>query len=140
MSTLFDLERFVAAQASVWEQARAELRAGQKRTHWMWFIFPQIAGLGASAMAVRYAIGSRGEAEAYLAHPILGPRLHELTAIVLALEKTSVEKIFGYPDDLKFHSSMTLFDKVAEEDGMFAHALEKYFSGRKDAGTLDRLR
>ncbi len=133
------LDRFVAAQAGVWEQARAELRGGRKRTHWMWFIFPQIAGLGASATAVRYAIASRAEAEAYLAHTVLGPRLRELTGIVVGLGKP-VEQIFGYPDDLKFHSSVTLFHEAAEDGSIFAEALQKCFNGRKDTATLDRLR
>ena len=137
-SRSFNLQRFVQAQAEVWEQARAELRAGEKRTHWMWFVFPQIHGLGSSPMAVRYAIGSRAEAEAYLAHPVLGPRLRELSQIVTELEGRSIKQIFGYPDDLKFHSSMTRFGEIA--GGGFAQALRKCFDGKKDQATLDRLR
>src|SRR6476661_234910 len=105
----FDLRRFVEAQDPVFDRVCEELRAGEKRTHWMWFVFPQLAGLGSSATAQRYAIASRAEAEAYLAHPILGPRLLALTRIVNALEGRSVHAIFGSPDDMKFHSAMTLF-------------------------------
>lgn len=119
----FDLARFVAAQAPVYDGVVAELRAGRKESHWMWFIFPQAAGLGRSAMSERYAIGSLDEARAYLAHPILGPRLRECTALVsAALEKRSLAEIFGYPDDLKFRSCMELFANV-EEGGVFASAL-----------------
>src|SRR5580692_7930091 len=109
----FDLERFVKAQAGVYEQACAELRAGRKRSHWMWFVFPQIRGLGSSEMAMRYAISGREEAWAYLDHPVLGLRLQECAGIVVELEGRTVEEIFGYPDDLKFHSSMTLFSEAA---------------------------
>ena len=136
------LERFVQAQDGVYEQACAELRSGSKQTHWMWFIFPQIKGLGASEMAARYAIASLDEARAYLEHPVLGTRLRECAAIVVGLEGKTVEEIFGYPDDLKFHSSMTLFAKAAEiseEDLVFSQALDKYFGGREDAGTVQRL-
>lgn len=105
----YDLERFLEAQAGVYEQACAELRAGKKQSHWMWFLFPQIHGLGSSEMAVRYAISSIEEALAYLEHPLLGQRLRESTGIVVALEGRTVEQIFGYPDNLKFHSSVTLF-------------------------------
>ena len=101
----FDLERFVEAQAGVYEQACAELRAGRKRSHWMWFVFPQIRGLGSSEMAVRFAISGLEEARAYLEHPVLGPRLRECARIVVGVEGKTVEEIFGYPDDLKFHSS-----------------------------------
>src|SRR4029077_21032235 len=105
----FDLKRFLDAQAPVIDRVRSELRAGAKRSHWMWFVFPQIAGLGHSAMAQRYAIASLDEAKAYAAHPVLGARLRECTALVLAVEDKSVHAIFGSPDDLKFHSCMTLF-------------------------------
>ena len=119
----FDLARFVAAQAPVYDRVVAELRAGRKESHWMWFIFPQSAGLGRSAMSERYAIGSLDEARAYLAHPTLGPRLGECTALVsAALERRSLSETFGYPDDLKFRSCMELFAKV-EEGGVFASAL-----------------
>ncbi len=134
----FDLRRFTEAQAGVFAQAREELRSGQKRTHWMWFMFPQIAWLGSSPTAVRYAIGSRAEAEAYLAHPVLGPRLRELAAVVVELEGRQVGQVFPYPDDMKFHSSMTLFGEI--EEGVFAQALRKYFGGDRDGATLDRLR
>ena len=139
MSDRFGLERFVEAQEGVYEQACAELRAGRKRSHWMWFVFPQIRGLGSSPTAVRFAISGMEEARAYLEHPMLGPRLRECTAIVVGVEGRSVEEIFGYPDDLKFHSSMTLFAKAGEEAGVFGEALEKYFGGRMDGGTLERI-
>ena len=138
----FDLERFVQAQEGVYEQAASELRAGRKRTHWVWFIFPQVRGLGSSEMAQRYAISSLEEAKAYLEHPVLGDRLRECTGIVVSLEGKTVEQIFDYPDDLKFHSSMTLFAKAAEiseDDLVFSQALDKYFSGREDAATIKRL-
>ena len=138
----YGLERFVQAQQGVYEQVCAELRAGRKRTHWMWFIFPQIKGLGSSEMATQYAISSLEEAKAYLEHPMLGDRLRECAGIVVGLEGRTAEEIFGYPDDLKFHSSMTLFAKAAEiseEDLVFSQALDKYFGGREDAGTVQRL-
>ena len=138
----YDLERFVKAQEGTYEQASAELRSGRKRTHWMWFIFPQIKGLGSSEMAVRYAISSLEEAKAYLEHPLLGDRLRECAGIVVGLSGRTAEEIFGYPDDLKFHSSMTLFAKAAEiseEDLVFSQALDKYFDGREDALTVQRL-
>jgi uncharacterized protein (DUF1810 family) len=138
----YHLERFLEAQEGVYEQACAELRAGQKQTHWMWFIFPQIQGLGSSAMAARYAISSLEEAHAYLEHPVLGQRLRECTGIVVALQERTADEIFGYPDNLKFHSSMTLFAQAAaisEEDLIFSQALDKYFSGREDPATMQRL-
>ena len=135
----FGLQRFAEAQDGVWDQARAELRAGEKRTHWMWFIFPQLRGLGQSSMAVRYAIGSLAEAEAYLEHPVLGPRLRELTEVVVALEGRSVGQVFGYPDDLKFHSSMTLFAAASGGEAVFRKALDTYFDGRTDESTLRLL-
>ncbi|HEY6414436.1 MAG TPA: DUF1810 domain-containing protein [Edaphobacter sp.] len=139
MGDRFGLERFVEAQEGVYEQACAELRAGRKRSHWMWFVFPQIRGLGSSPMAVRYAISGLEEARAYLAHPVLGPRLRECAGIVVGVEGRTVEEIFGYPDDLKFHSSMTLFAKAAGDGGVFGEALEKYFGGEMDRGTLERI-
>jgi uncharacterized protein (DUF1810 family) len=140
----YNLERFVEAQAGVYERACAELRAGQKRSHWMWFVFPQIRGLGRSETAMRYAISGREEARAYLDHPVLGPRLQECVGIVVELEGRTVEEIFGYPDDLKFHSSMTLFSEAAalfaEVEGpsadVFHKALKKYFGGKTDRRTL----
>lgn len=138
----YNLERFVTAQSGVYAQACAELRAGKKRSHWMWFIFPQIQGLGSSEMAMRYAISSLEEAKAYLEHPVLGARLRECAGIVLGLEGKTVEEIFGYPDNLKFHSCMTLFAKAAtmsEEDLVFSQVLDKYFAGKEDAATVQRL-
>ena len=133
----FDLDRFVAAQAPVYATALAELRVGHKRTHWMWFVFPQIAGLGRSATAQLYALGSLAEARSYLAHPVLGPRLRECAQAVLAVEGRSARAIFGSPDDLKFHSSMTLFSLAAPDDALFVACLDKYFGGARDAATLD---
>ena len=130
------------AQDGVYEQVCAELRSGRKRTHWLWFIFPQIKGLGSSEMAMRYAISSIEEAKAYLEHQVLGDRLRECARIVLGLEGRTAEEIFGYPDDLKFRSSMTLFAKAAEiseEELVFSQALDKYFGGREDAATVERL-
>jgi uncharacterized protein (DUF1810 family) len=140
MSDPFDLQRFVDAQTSVIDDVRAELSAGRKRTHWMWFVFPQIAGLGHSAMAQHYAISSRDEARAYLAHPVLGARLVELTRIVNGVQGRGVDQIFGYPDDLKFHSSMTLFAHTADDSEVFHEALRRYFDGQPDDATLARLR
>ena len=122
----YDLERFVIAQDPVFEQVRAELRASRKRTHWMWFVFPQLKGLGHSPMAEKYAIASQEEAAAYLEHPILGPRLRECTALVNQIEDRSLDQIFGYPDDLKFRSSMTLFAQAATDNQVFKAALAKY--------------
>ncbi|QDZ29376.1 DUF1810 domain-containing protein [Noviherbaspirillum sp. UKPF54] len=139
MHDQYHLQRFVDAQQPVYDDVRAELRAGRKRSHWMWFIFPQIAGLGHSAMAQRYAISSLDEARAYLAHPVLGPRLRECSAIVAALEGRSADAIFPYPDDLKFHSSMTLFAQAEGGDSAFDACLRKYFGGEPDRATLDRL-
>jgi uncharacterized protein (DUF1810 family) len=140
MSDRFELKRFVQAQEGVYEQACAELRAGRKRSHWMWFIFPQIQGLGSSPMAMRYAISGLEESRAYLEHPVLGPRLQGCTRIVIGVDGRTVEEIFGYPDDLKFHSSMTLFAKASESGaGVFGEALEKYFGGEMDQGTLQRI-
>ncbi|HEY8614839.1 DUF1810 domain-containing protein [Phenylobacterium sp.] len=140
MSDLFDLGRFVAAQAGVHERALAELKAGRKRSHWMWFVFPQLAGLGASPMAQRYAISGLDEARAYLADRVLGRRLLACTAAVNAVEGRTAHEIFGSPDDLKFRSSMTLFAQAAPEEAAFAAALEKYFSGEPDRRTLELLR
>ena len=120
----FDLQRFIDAQAPVIEDALAELRAGRKRTHWMWFVFPQIAGLGSSAMAVRYAIGSPAEARAYLAHPVLGDRLRECVRLVVATSRPLAD-VFGHPDDMKFRSCVTLFAAVAPAQAVFAEALDR---------------
>jgi uncharacterized protein (DUF1810 family) len=136
----FNLARFVEAQEGVIGQVCAELHAGQKRSHWMWFVFPQIRGLGSSEMAVKYALSGREEARAYLDHPVLGPRLHECAAIVVEMDGKSVEEIFGYPDNLKFHSSMTLFAEVeGPSERVFHKALTKYFGGQADKATLERL-
>jgi uncharacterized protein (DUF1810 family) len=124
-----DLERFVTAQDGVWDTALAELRAGRKRTHWMWFIFPQIAGLGASPTAQRYALRGLDEARAYLAHPVLGPRLREASRAVLGVEGRSADRIFGHPDDLKLRSSMTLFARAADDPAVFEAVLERYYDG-----------
>ena len=134
-----DLQRFVEQQDEVLEQVRRELRSGNKRTHWMWFVFPQMEGLGSSRMAQRYAISSRAEAEAYLAHPTLGPRLRECTELVNAIEGRSANDVFGSPDDLKFRSSMTLFAEVAEDPEPFETALGRYYGGDRDERTLDLL-
>src|SRR5260221_13506910 len=135
-----NLQRFVEAQAPVLEQVRFELEAGCKVSHWMWFVFPQVAGLGMSAMSRRYAISSAEEALAYLAHPVLGARLYEHSEIVNGLEGLTVYEIFGAPDDVKFHSSMTLFAQVQPQAPAFAHALERYFEGARDHATLRLLR
>ncbi len=139
MSDPHTLQRFVDAQAPVYAEVRAELRSGRKRSHWMWFIFPQIKGLGVSPTAQFYAIGSRGEAEAYFAHPVLGPRLTECTQLVLDVAGRSAHDIFGSPDDLKFRSSMTLFADVAADGVLFQAALRKYFNGEPDRRTLEIL-
>ncbi|MEH3061966.1 MAG: DUF1810 domain-containing protein [Methylobacterium radiotolerans] len=139
MSDTYDLGRFVAAQEGVYGRALAELQAGDKRSHWMWFIFPQIAGLGASPMAQRYAIGSLAEAQAYAAHPVLGARLRACTAAVNAVAGLSAHAIFGSPDDLKFRSSMTLFARAVPGEPVFADALARYFDGDPDPRTLAKL-
>jgi uncharacterized protein (DUF1810 family) len=139
MAPDFNLERFVDAQHGVYDTALAELRAGHKRTHWMWFIFPQIEGLGHSAMAQRYAIRSADEAAAYLAHPVLGPRLRACAAAVASHHDRGVDEIFGHPDNLKFHSSMTLFADIAPDEAIFQTCLDQFFDGRPDPATLERL-
>jgi uncharacterized protein (DUF1810 family) len=138
-SDSYDLQRFVDAQSQLIDRVRDELRAGRKQSHWMWFIFPQIAGLGFSAMAQRYAIASLDEAKAYLAHPVLGPRLKECTALVNAAQGKTALQIFGTPDDLKFRSSMTLFHAAAPNEPLFSEALRKYFGGVGDPATLGKL-
>jgi uncharacterized protein (DUF1810 family) len=135
----FDLQRFVAAQHPMMDQVLAELRRGHKTGHWMWFVFPQIHGLGRSSTAVRFALSSRREAQAYLQHPILGPRLRECTQLVTAVDGRPIREILGFPDDLKFHSSMTLFAHAAADNELFMTALQKYFAGRFDAETLARI-
>ena len=135
----FDLRRFVEAQESIHGTALAELKAGRKRTHWMWFVFPQVQGLGNSPMAVKFSVKSREEARRYLEHPLLGVRLRECADAVHAFEGRSASDIFGYPDDLKLKSSMTLFESVAEPGSVFGKVLEKYFQGEKDVRTLEVL-
>jgi uncharacterized protein (DUF1810 family) len=139
MSDPFDLDRFVKAQNPVYSGVIGELGRGRKQSHWMWFIFPQVAGLGFSAMSQRYAIATRAEAKAYLAHPVLGPRLAECTGLVLAVEGRSINAILGAPDDAKFRSSMTLFGAVSGEP-VFDQAIARYFAGKRDGATLEILR
>ncbi|MEO6982882.1 MAG: DUF1810 domain-containing protein [Edaphobacter sp.] len=141
MDDPYDLQRFVDAQAGVYEQASAELRAGRKQSHWMWFIFPQIRGLGSSPMARRYAIASQEEARAYLEHPVLGPRLRECAGRVHG-EGRTVGEIFEYPDDLKFHSCMTLFANAGGHspgERVFGDVIARCFGGAMDDATLARL-
>ena len=138
MTDPFDLQRFLDAQAPIYARVVAELRRAQKQTHWMWFVFPQLAGLGHSAMAQRFAIASREEAVAYLGHGVLGPRLRECTALVTAVEGRTAREILGSPDDLKFQSSMTLFG-AASSDPEFSAAIAKFYGGRPDQRTLDLL-
>lgn len=133
------LERFVAAQDPVWARVTAELAAGAKTSHWMWFVFPQIAGLGTSAMSVRYAIASLDEARAYRAHPVLGPRLAEATELMLRHAGRPAEAILGGIDAVKFRSSMTLFAAAAPEEPRFAQALAAFFAGAGDPKTLSRI-
>jgi uncharacterized protein (DUF1810 family) len=146
LQSTFDIERFVEAQASVYEQVRQELASGQKRSHWMWFIFPQIQGLGSSPTARLFAISGFDEAIAYLDHPVLGSRLRECAGLVYAVEDRSASEIFGYPDDLKFHSSATLFAEAVRRmpaansaNQIFDDLLAKYFDSKPDRATLDRL-
>jgi len=139
MEDPFRLQRFVQAQDGAYDEVCAELGSGLKRGHWMWFIFPQIQGLGQSEASRRYAISSLAEGTAYLKHPVLGPRLRQCTKLVLATEGRSIHQIFGAPDDRKFHSSMTLFASVAPDEPLFHAALQKFFGGALDEKTLDRL-
>ena len=134
--TTFDLERFVSAQELVYSTVVSELRNGRKANHWMWFIFPQIDGLGSSPTARHYAIRSLDEAGAYLAHPVLGSRLIECTGLVNNVEGKSLRQIFGSPDDMKFHSSVTLFSLIEPRDSAFERALSKYFDGELDERTI----
>ena len=134
-----DLARFVEAQQPVMDDVRAELAAGRKRTHWMWFVFPQLRGLGHSAMARHYGIASRDEATAYLAHPVLGARLRESVELVLAVQGRTAHEIFGSPDDLKLRSCLTLFREVDGADGVFGRALARYYDGQPDPMTLQLL-
>lgn len=136
MNDPHDLARFVEAQAGVYDRVLAEIRSGQKRSHWMWFIFPQLKGLGFSAMSQRYAIKSREEAMAYLDHQVLGPRLITCFEILLTIENRSADEIFGYPDEMKLRSCATLFAQVSAPGSVFHRLLEKYFEGQPDPKTL----
>jgi len=135
----FNLERFVEAQAPVYDQVRRELEAGRKQSHWMWFVFPQIKGLGQSATSIRFAIGSIDEARTYLTHAVLGPRLKECSRLTLDVEGRTTREIFGPVDEMKFCSSMTLFAKAAQEEDVFQRCLDKYFAGEPDPATLARI-
>jgi uncharacterized protein (DUF1810 family) len=139
MADLFNLQRFLDAQAPVYERARRELEAGRKESHWMWFIFPQIAGLGQSPMSIRFAIASLDEAKAYLAQPVLGARLRECATLVLDAEGRTARQIFGPIDELKFRSSMTLFARAAPDEELFQRCIDKYFAGGSDPTTLAKL-
>jgi uncharacterized protein (DUF1810 family) len=135
----YTLQRFVDAQRGVYAQAETELRAGRKESHWMWYIFPQVKGLGQSAMAQKYAISSLREATEYLNHPELGKRLRECTQLVTAINGRSIQDIFGSPDHLKFHSSMTLFAHASHDNQIFMDALRKYYRSEFDHRTIERL-
>ena len=135
----FDLSRFLQAQEGVYAAALAELRAGRKTSHWMWFVFPQFEGLGRSQTARFFAVKSLAEARAFLAHPVLGKRLRECTAGVLRVTGRTASEIFGYPDDLKFCSSMTLFERAEPDCDLFSEALDRFFEGRRDRLTLELL-
>jgi uncharacterized protein (DUF1810 family) len=135
----FDLNRFVTAQAPVYGRVVAELRDGRKRSHWMWFVFPQLRGLGGSPTAVRYGISSLQEARAYLSHELLGPRLRECTQLINQVRGRSAEEIFGSPDDLKLRSSMTLFALAAQDAQDFSALLDRYYGGQQDPLTLAQL-
>jgi uncharacterized protein (DUF1810 family) len=139
MSDPYDLQRFIEAQDRVYPRVVAELRAGRKTSHWMWFVFPQVAGLGSSPMAQKYAIGSLEEARAYLAQAVLGARLVECTQLVLDVKGRDISDILGYPDDIKFRSSMTLFAALEDAPQVFDAALRQYFAGEHDARTLEIL-
>ncbi|HEY0875961.1 MAG TPA: DUF1810 domain-containing protein [Vicinamibacterales bacterium] len=134
-----DLNRFLAAQEGIYDEALAEIRAGRKRSHWMWFIFPQFKGLGFSATSQHFAIRSAAEARAYLAHPVLGPRVIECAEAALAIEGRTAREIFGSPDDLKLRSSATLFASVSPDGSVFHRLLDKYFDGQPDRRTLELL-
>ena len=139
MDDPFDLKRFVQAQQAVYAAVCAELHAGAKRSHWMWFIFPQLKGLGSSPSAQHYGVASLAEARAYLDHPLLGARLRECTRRLLLLEGRSAAAIFGYPDELKLRSCLTLFERAAPQEELFSEALGKYYGGQPDPRTLELL-
>ncbi len=135
----FNLHRFIGAQQGIYDLVLAEIRSGRKESHWMWYIFPQYDGLGTSAMAQRYAIKSLAEAEAYLGHPLLGPRLVECAEAVLAISGRSASEVFGYPDDMKLRSCATLFAVVSPAGSVFHRLLDKYFAGERDERTMQLL-
>ena len=135
----FDLRRFVDAQDRVYDTVLAELRTGAKRSHWIWFVFPQLRGLGHSPTAQRFGISSLDEARAYLAHPVLGPRLRGCTRLVAAIDGRSVDQIFGWPDNLKVRSSMTLFARATDDNAEFRAVLDKFYNGDDDPATVERL-
>ena len=135
----YDLQRFVDAQNRIYDTAVDELVAGRKRSHWMWFVFPQLRGLGSSPTAVRFGISSIDEARAYLAHELLGPRLHECARLVARVDGRSADEIFGWPDDMKLRSSMTLFARAADDNDDFVAVLQKFYGGEEDSATLSRL-
>lgn len=135
----YDLQRFVDAQDRVYDTVLDELRTGRKRSHWIWFVFPQLQGLGHSPTAVRFGISSLDEARAYLAHPVLGPRLRECTRLVALIEGRSVDDIFGWPDNLKVRSSMTLFTRATDDDAEFRTVLDKFYNGEDDPATVELL-
>ena len=135
----FDLHRFVDAQQRVYATVLAELRAGAKRSHWIWFVFPQLRGLGRSATAQHYGISTLDEARTYLAHPVLGSRLRECTELVAAIDGRSVDEIFGWPDNLKVRSSMTLFARATDDNAVFRAVLDKYYDGEEDSATVELL-
>jgi uncharacterized protein (DUF1810 family) len=132
----YDLQRFVDAQANVFDRALSEIKSGRKRSHWMWFIFPQVEGLGTSSMSKRYAIRSIAAAKAYLAHPLLGPRLLECAEAALAVQTSSALELFGSPDDMKLRSCATLFACVSSEGSVFSQLIDKFFDGKPDERTL----
>jgi len=136
----YALQRFVDAQDRVYDTVLAELRNGAKRSHWIWFVFPQLRGLGRSATAQHYGISSLEEARAYLAHPVLGPRLRDCTRLVAATDGRSVDEIFGWPDNLKVRSSMTLFARATDNDAEFRAVLDKFYAGEDDPATVERLK
>lgn len=135
----FDLQRFVDAQGPVYETVIGELRGGRKRSHWMWFVFPQLRGLGGSPTALRFGISSIDEARAYLAHELLGPRLRECAGLVAQIDGRAAEEIFGWPDDMKLRSSMTLFARASDDNAVFVAVLEKFYGREEDPATLARL-
>ena len=135
----YDLARFIEAQRGEYEQALAEIRSGRKRSHWMWYVFPQFTGLGSSPTSAHYAIKSREEAKQYLAHPVLGRRLVECAEAVLQIRDRSAHEIFGSPDDLKLRSSATLFASVSPEGSVFHRIIDKYFDGKRDVRTTELM-